>query len=276
MQQHRSRHLPVRRTRTRARAVVLLAALCAGFALATPGATAQQAGAAAPKSATGAPATDARAVIARRLEVGVDAVRPSVLPGIWEVARGGEVLYVSGDGRYALSGEIYEVDSGHNLTEQRRIEVRGVALRALADADTIIFGPKNARYTVTVFTDIDCPYCRRMHSEIAEYNRLGVRVRYAFYPRSGPGSEAWKKAEAVWCAPNRQEALTRAKAGGAVAPHACPGAPVAKTYELGRELGIRGTPGVFTERGDYLSGYLPPDRLLERLKQLDAAAGGKG
>ena len=279
MQQHRSRQFSMRRAR--APAVVLLAALCAGVALAAPGAAAQQAGATTQRSATaapaaGAPAADPRAAIARRLEVGVDAVRPSVLPGIWEVARGGEVLYVSGDGRYALSGEIYEVDSGRNLTEQRRTEVRGVALRALSDADTIIFGPKNAHYTVTVFTDIDCPYCRRMHSEIAEYNRLGVRVRYAFYPRSGPGSEAWKKAEAVWCAPNRQEALTRAKAGGAVPPRACPGAPVAKTYELGRELGIRGTPGVFTERGDYLSGYLSPDRLLERLKQLDAAAGGKG
>jgi thiol:disulfide interchange protein DsbC len=266
--------------RGRAWAAVLLlaAAACACLALGTDRAAAEQAGSAAPKSAAAAsaPAADPRAAIAKRLEVAVDAVRPSALPGIYEVAHGGEVLYVSGDGRYALSGEMFETASGRNLTEQRRTEARGAALHALSDADTIIFGPKTARYTVTVFTDIDCPYCRRMHSEIAEYNRLGVRVRYAFYPRSGPGTESWKKAESVWCAPDRQDALTRAKAGADVPPRSCKGAPVTKTWELGRELGIRGTPGVFTERGDYLSGYLPPQRLLERLKQLDGTGPDKG
>ena len=271
-------HRPARPGPAAAAALLGAAGILACLALGAGRAGAQQGAAAAPKGAVvtaPAPAADPRVAIAKRLEVGVDAVRTSALPGIYEVAHGGEVLYVSGDGRYALSGDLYETDSGRNLTEQRRTEVRGVALRALADADTIIFGPKSARYTVTVFTDIDCPYCRRMHSEIAEYNRLGVRIRYAFYPRSGPGSDSWKKAEAVWCAPNRQDALTRAKAGAAVPPRACPDAPVAKTWELGRELGIRGTPGMFTDRGDYLSGYLSPQRLLERLRELDGAAARK-
>ena len=279
MPRSQSPHRPARPGLAAAATLLVAAGVAVCLALGAGRAAAEQGAAAAPKSAAasaGAPAADPRVEIAKRLEVALDAVRPSALPGIYEVAHGGEVLYVSSDGRFALSGDLYDTDSGRNLTEQRRTAVRGLALRGLADADTIIFGPTSARYTVTVFTDIDCPYCRRMHGEIAEYNRLGMRVRYAFYPRSGPGSEAWKKAEAVWCAPNRQEALTRAKAGAEVPPRTCAGNPVAKTWELGHELGIRGTPGVFTERGDYLSGYLPPQQLLERLKQLEGAVPGKG
>jgi thiol:disulfide interchange protein DsbC len=219
--------------------------------------------------ARGAP-PDPRAEIARRLEVGLEAIRPSVLPGIYEVARGAEVLYVSADGRYALAGDLYDTDRGTNLTTQRRAEARAIALKAVPDTEAIIFGPANAPYTVTVFTDVDCGYCRKLHSEIDEYNRRGVRVRYLFYPRTGPGSESWKKAEAVWCAPDRRAALTLAKAGGDVTRRNCGRTPVAKTYELGQELGIRGTPGIFSERGVYLAGYQSPDQLLEQLKQLAA------
>ncbi|HXQ64097.1 MAG TPA: DsbC family protein [Steroidobacteraceae bacterium] len=217
--------------------------------------------------------SDPRAAIARHLDVPLEAIRPSALPGIYEVARGGEVLYVSSDGRYALSGELYETGNGKNLTEKRRTEARYAAIKAVPDSDAIIFAPASPRYTVTVFTDVDCAYCRRLHSEIAEYNRLGVRVRYLPFPRTGPGTESWRKAEAVWCAPDRREALTRAKAGREIAGQgACAPTPVTRYYELGQELGIRGTPGIFTERGEYLPGYYTPAKLVERLKQLEAAA----
>ena len=214
---------------------------------------------------------DPRATIAKRLEVPVDAVRPSVVTGLYEVAHGGEVLYVTGDGRYAFTGDLYETDKGKNLTEQRRSEARVLALKGVSDEDAIIFSPKTPRYTVTVFTDVDCQYCRKLHSEIAEYNRLGVRVRYVFYPRSGPGTDSWRKAEVVWCSANRQDALTRAKQGAEVTGKACKNTPVARTYALGQELGIRGTPGIFTDRGEYLPGYFPPAELLEKLKALDGA-----
>ena len=228
---------------------------------------------AAAASASESPKPDPRADIARRLEVGVEAVRPSVIPGLYEIAHGGEVVYMTADGHYAIAGDIYDAGRHKNLTAQRRGEARLALLQTLPDDDAIIFSPKTPLYTVTVFTDIDCPYCRRMHGEIAEYNRLGVRVRYVFYPRSGPGTDAWRKAEAVWCAPNRQDALTRAKQGTDLPPparDACK-TPVARTYELGKELGIRGTPGIFTDRGEYLPGYLPPAQLIEKLKQLEAA-----
>jgi thiol:disulfide interchange protein DsbC len=217
--------------------------------------------------------TDGRAEIARRLDVPVSAVRPSAIPGLLEVANGGEVIYVSADGRYAIKGELYDTDRHRNVTEERRNAARSELLKALPDEETIVYSPARPRYSLTVFTDVDCKFCRAMHSEIAEYNRLGIRVRYAFFPREGPGSEAWRKAEAVWCAPNRQDALTRAKQGGELqASKSGCRTPVSRTYELGKTLGMRGTPGIFTAHGDYLAGYLPPAEMLAKLRELETSA----
>ena len=131
----------------------------------------------------------------------------------------------------------------------------------------LVFGPKDPKYTVTVFTDVDCGYCRKLHSQIAEYNRLGIRVRYLFWPRSGPDTESWTKAEQVWCSANRGEALTRAKRGETLnAPTNCSGLPVAREYELGKEIGIRGTPAIVLGSGEMLPGYLPPAQLLQQLR----------
>ncbi len=221
-----------------------------------------------------APKGDPRAEIAHHLDVSVEAVRPSAIAGLYEVAHGGEVVYVSSDGRYVIAGDLYESDKGRNLTAARRSEGRMESLKSVSDEDAIVFAPKQAKYTLTVFTDVDCAYCRRLHSDMAELNRLGVKVRYMFYPRSGPGTESWRKAEAVWCAPNRQEALTRAKQGAEIpaAKSSCK-TPVARTFALGQELGMRGTPGIFTDKGEYVAGYMPPAQLLEKLKQLEAGGG---
>ncbi len=221
------------------------------------------------------PAVDPRADIARRFEVSAESVRASAVPGFFEVADAGEILYVSADGKYAFAGDLYETAHNKNLTEQRRGEIRLAALKAVPDDATIVFSPKMVRYTVTVFTDVDCSYCRQLHSQIAEYNRLGVRVRYLFYPRSGPGTDSWRKAVDVWCAPDRKEALTHAKLGARVAStKGCDGSAVERSYRLGKELGMRGTPGIFTERGDYLPGYYAPAELVEQLKALESAATG--
>ena len=218
-----------------------------------------------------ADAADPRADIAHRLEVSVEAVRPSAVAGLYEVAHGGEVVYVSADGRYVIAGDLFESAKGRNLTAVRRAEARAESMKVLSDDDAIVFSPSQPRYTLTVFTDVDCQYCRRLHADIGELNRLGIRVRYMFFPRSGPGTESWHKAEAVWCSANRQEALTRAKQGVEVAPaKAACHTPIARTYAVGQELGIRGTPGIFTERGEYLAGYMPPAQLLEKLKKAEA------
>lgn len=231
-----------------------------------------------PARAADAPAKadgDARALIAKKFGVKPDGIRASPVAGVYEVVHGAEIMYITADARFVLDGDLIDVDQRRNVTEARRSEARAGALADLAAGDVIEFGPKSARYTVTVFTDVDCGYCRQLHSEIAEYNRLGIRVRYAFYPRTGPNTESWRKAEAVWCAPNRQDALTKAKRGEVPpTPPNCKATPVAKTYELGREMRVRGTPGIFTDRGEYVAGYLPPDRLLARLKELEKGGAG--
>jgi thiol:disulfide interchange protein DsbC len=169
---------------------------------------------AAPQATQPSAKPDLRAEIARRLEIKVDDVRPSPVAGLYEVSSGAEVGYVSADGRFYLDGDVFDMSSKENLTEDRRKQGRLALLAGVSDADAIVFAPKTAaRHTVTVFTDVDCVHCRRMHGEMAELNRLGIRVRYLMFPRGGPGSDSWRKAEAVWCSGDRKEALTRAKRG---------------------------------------------------------------
>jgi thiol:disulfide interchange protein DsbC len=218
-------------------------------------------------SASGQPPAkpDVRAEIARRLEVNVDDVKPSPVAGLYEIRSGAEVGYVSVDGKFYVDGDVFDMQSKKNLTEVRRQEGRLELLAKVRDGDAIIFAPAGKpKHTLTVFTDVDCTYCRRLHQEIGELNRLGIRVRYVMYPRGGPGTEAWKKAEAVWCSADRKDALTRAKRGEAVKAGRCE-TPVAAQYALAQQLGIRGTPGIFTEQGEYLAGYLPAAQLAEYL-----------
>jgi thiol:disulfide interchange protein DsbC len=214
-----------------------------------------------------AAAADVRADIARKLNIKVEDVRPAPFPGMFEVSNGAEIAYVSADGQFYLDGDLYDMDSKENLTERRRAGAREQLLAAVQDADGILFGPADAKYKVDVFTDIDCGYCRKLHTEIAELNRLGVRVRYLMFPRSGPGTESWRKAEAVMCSKDRGEALTRAKRGEAIPSQSCRN-PVERTYRLAQDLGVTGTPGILTERGDLIPGYQPAPRLVERIKRL--------
>jgi len=212
------------------------------------------------------PPADLRADIAKKLGVKADDIRPSPVEGIFEFVQGAEVGYVTSDGKYFFGGDLFEIDSRKNVTDERRSVAREKLLAGAPESEMIVFSPAAPKHTITVFTDIDCGYCRKLHSEIKELNNLGVRVRYMFYPRSGPGTDSWKAAESVWCSKNRNEALTQAKKGQAVQAKTCGPTPVARQYQLGEELGIRGTPGIFMKNGAYVAGYLPPAKLLEAIK----------
>ncbi|MCA8967274.1 MAG: DsbC family protein, partial [Planctomycetes bacterium] len=194
-----------------------------------------------------------------------DSIAPSQVPGLYEVVVGPHVVYVSADGKYMLRGDVIDLESRDNVTETRRRGARAEAVAKVSEDDMIVFGPKDAKHTVTVFTDIDCGYCRKLHSEIAKYNELGIRVRYLFFPRTGPDTESWDKAVAVWCSPNRNDALTRAKRGEAIKLAKCGTTPVDHDYELGQEIGLRGTPAILLANGDMLPGYVPPATLAKRL-----------
>jgi thiol:disulfide interchange protein DsbC len=248
---------------------VLAAAFVTGVAQAQSGAAAKTA--VAPPPAVSAPAgkVDPRVEIVKKIGgIKLEDVRMSPVSGIYEVTRDAEISYLSSDGRYAILGDMIDLDSDDNISETRRRGVRARMLDAVPETEMLVFAPKEpAKYTITVFTDIDCGFCRRLHSQIAEYNRLGIRVRYLFFPRSGPDTESWHKAESVWCASNRNDALTRAKNGETINAPKCPADNIIKRdYELGQKLAVEGTPAIFLASGEMLGGYLPPSQLSKYLK----------
>lgn len=189
-----------------------------------------------------AKAADPREELAKKIPGGarVEELRATPVPGIFEFTRDGDIAYVSADGRYAISGDLVELGSNVNLTEQHRRELRERELAAVPESDMLIFAPKESKYTVSVFTDVDCPYCRKLHAQIGEYNRLGIRVRYLLYPRNGPNTPSWSKAEQVWCSSNRNESLTKAKLGQDLKTKACTDTPLARFWALGQKFNIQG------------------------------------
>jgi thiol:disulfide interchange protein DsbC len=240
--------------------------ICAGLA------------AAAAAAAAGADEADAakdpRAALLKRLPAGskLDDLRPSPIAGLYEFQQGADVSYLTSDGKYFIDGNVYDMNTRENLTEAQRTKARVAMIGAVPESEMLIFSPEHPRYTITVFTDVDCGYCRKLHSEMAAINKLGVRVRYMFYPRTGPGTESWHKAEAVWCSANRNEALTQAKLGAVLdLKKTCEPTPVAREYALGQSIGVRGTPAIVTESGAYIAGYMPPQELLQQIKDLQAA-----
>ncbi len=233
---------------------------------------AQQPAAPATATTTSAPAAavgkaDPRIEMSRKIPgTKPDDFRQSPVPGLWELARGADIVYVTADAKFALAGDLYEIATDTNVSDRRRRDARLEMLGSVPESQMLVFSPKDPKYTVTVFTDVDCGYCRKLHSEMAKYNELGIRVRYLFYPRTGPNTESWDKAVAVWCSPNRNEALTKAKRGEPIKMAKCGTTPVEHDYELGQEIGLRGTPAIVLANGDMLPGYLPPAMLVKRLQ----------
>jgi thiol:disulfide interchange protein DsbC len=194
----------------------------------------------------------------------------SAVAGLYEVSVGPQIFYVSADGRYLIEGDMLDIETRQNLTEVQRQAGRLEAINGVGEDRMIVFAPQEPRHTVTVFTDIDCGYCRKLHSEIDQYNKLGIGVRYLMYPRAGVGSESYKKAVSVWCADDRQKAMTDAKAGKDVPRKDCDN-PVRDHMALGGVVGVTGTPTIIVESGRKLPGYVPPRRLSALLDSQKAS-----
>lgn len=191
-----------------------------------------------------------------------DHVRPTPIPDLYEVVIGPNVVYMTAEGRYLFSGNLVDVQTGQNLTEPSRSAARLEAINKVGEDNMIVFSPEQdkLKHSITVFTDIDCGFCRRLHDEIGQYNDKGIEVRYLFYPRAGVGSPSYDKAVSVWCADDRSQALTDAKASRAVAPKKCDN-PIKSHMDLGEELGVTGTPALVLANGQVLPGYIPADRI---------------
>ena len=235
-------------------------------------------GAAAAKPAAGS--ADARAVeaIARlNPRVEVESVGQAPLPGFREAIVGGQVVYVSDDGRYLFlpgaGGALFDSHAERNLTEAALAGMRTRLLETIPQSERIVFAPPSPKHTVTVFTDVECGYCRKLHSEIAQYNAQGIAVEYLAFPRMGIGSEDFEKMVSVWCADDRKQALTDAKTTGKVKDRDCKNT-VTMQYNVGQRAGLTGTPMILAEDGTQLGGYVPPQALREALDKLAAEKDG--
>ncbi len=215
-------------------------------------------------------ASDASDIKAKLTEmmpgIAIESIEPLDNTGLYEAVINGEIIYFSKDARYVFQGDVIGLEKRQNITELKRGTLRQQALVSVDEADMIIYNPKKTKHTITVFTDIDCGYCRKLHQQMAEYNALGIRIRYMAFPRTGVDSESFLKAEDVWCAKDRKQALTDAKNGKEVTSESCK-APIQAQYDLGRRLGVTGTPALFLESGEMLPGYIPPKRLKEILDE---------
>lgn len=199
-------------------------------------------------------------------------ITPSVAPGLYQVQKGQDFGYVTRDGRYLIHGDMIDLATGEEVTERLRGEARMAVLKQFGPDQVIEFAPKDPKYFITVFTDIDCGYCRKLHSEMKQYNDLGIGVRYLFFPRSGPNTPSFQQAQAVWCSTNRADALTAAKRGAHItAPSNCAN-PVQKHFEAGDALGINATPTLILPDGEVVRGYVRAQPLLTRLAGGAAAA----
>ena len=199
----------------------------------------------------------------------IESIEVSEFPGIYKVYFGDiQPLYVSENGNFFIYGDMFNVNANEiiNLTEKDILEKRKVLMQDINNDELIKFEAKNELFAVTVFTDVDCGYCRKLHDEIATYNEAGITIKYAAFPRSGIGTETFSKMVGAWCSNNPKDSITKLKNGKKLKLSFCDSQPVAKHYAIGNKIGVTGTPAIVSSKGELLPGYHSAEDLLSKLK----------
>lgn len=202
----------------------------------------------------------------------VDRVEPAPLPGFYQVIADGQLVYVSQDGKYMFHGDLVDLASRKSLSDVAWAKFRKAELAKVPPAQRIIFAPPHPKYTVTVFTDITCPYCRVLHEHVADYNKEGIAVEYLAWPREGVTTPdgrptpVYTEMVSVWCAADRKAAFTATKDGVAPKPATCVN-PVKSQFDLGMKLGVDSTPTIVAEDGTVIGGYLSPAQMLQAVRR---------
>lgn len=208
----------------------------------------------------------------------IDQITPAPLPGFYQVIASGHLVYISNDGKYLLSGQLIDASKGASLTDDAWAAFRKAELAKVPVSDRIVYAPPNPKYTVTVFTDVTCPYCRVLHEEIKAINQEGIAVQYLAWPRSGVTGDdgqptaTYKEMVSIWCAADRKDAFTQAKKGHDPKSADCKN-PVKDQFDLGLRLGITGTPAIYAEDGTLIGGYLTPAQMLQAVQEHSAKGG---
>jgi len=206
-----------------------------------------------------------KSIVSSKLGLSVDSVKPAAIEGLFEVMTERGVFYVSADVRYIVRGNIYDSENGlANLTELAMGEMRVEKLTSF-EASMITYPAKNEKHKITVFTDVDCGYCRKLHAQMPQYNALGITVRYLAFPRGGERSKAWGDMQSLWCSKDQRKAMDDLKAGSSIAQATCPNR-VPAHYDLGVEFGVTGTPAIILDDGTMIPGYKEPAQLLKALE----------
>lgn len=195
------------------------------------------------------------------------AISETPIDGMLMVQINGDIVYATSDGKYLIQGRVIDLETREDLTEGAKAEIRQEMMGEIDASKQIVFTPEEPDYELTVFTDIDCGYCRKLHEQVDEYNEEGIAIRYMAFPRAGIGSRSYEKAVTVWCSDDQQAAMTSAKAGEDMDAIQCDN-PVAEQYQLGMAMGVSGTPALLTADGQLIPGYVPPAQLRARLERM--------
>ncbi|WP_286265270.1 bifunctional protein-disulfide isomerase/oxidoreductase DsbC [Thalassotalea atypica] len=199
---------------------------------------------------------------------------PSPVAGIAEIITDQGLFYTTYDGKYLIQGTMFGLSEQTvtNVTEATMSKMRLIGLEKF-DNDTITYKAKNEKHVITVFTDITCGYCRKMHEQMDEYNDLGITIRYLAYPRagitdrSGVFTQGFQDLRSIWCNENPEQALTKAKSGSGVPQRICD-KPVAEEFNFGRQIGVNATPALVLADGSLRPGYIPPKDLIQLLDSM--------
>ena len=199
----------------------------------------------------------------------IESIQPSEIPNLYKVFYGDvQPIYVSSNGSFFIYGEMFKIEQNKiiNLTNNEIENQRSQIINSISESEFISFPSENEIFSILIFTDVDCTYCRKLHEQIDDYNNIGISINYLAFPRSGIGTKSFSKMVSAWCSDNPKQTLTKLKKGRDLKLAFCDTQPVAKHYTIGQKLGISGTPAIVTKSGELLPGYYPPDELLEKLK----------
>lgn len=251
----------------------LMLALCVGgFALGAGAAETAAAPVVGPAVTPAAAQMVQKAISKLSANAQVDSIEQAAMPGFYQVIASGQMIYVSADGKYLMHGDLIDLGKRQNASDDAWSRFRKAELAKVPVSDRIVFAPPNPKYTITVFTDVNCGFCRALHEHIAAFNKEGIAVEYLAWPREGLTTTAgrptptYTEMVSVWCASDRKAAFTAAKGGHAPKPATCAN-PVKDEFNLGLKLGVTGTPMIIGPDGRTLGGYVTPEQLLQALQQ---------
>ncbi|MEP7185743.1 MAG: DsbC family protein [Rhodanobacter sp.] len=203
--------------------------------------------------------------------VQIDSIEPAPMPGFYQVIASGQMVYVSADGKYLMHGDVVDLAKHENISDDAWAAFRKKELAKVPASQRIVYAPKHPKYTITVFSDVNCGFCRALHEHIAAFNKEGIAVEYLAWPREGLTTTAgrptptYTEMASVWCASDRKAAFTAAIEGTKPKPATCDN-PVKQQFNLGLKLGVSGTPMIIAADGTTLGGYVTPEQLLQALQ----------